>query len=518
MTKHLERELSGIRHGDHICLPYQDLSERHDVIIPFIAEGLARGERCVYTLAVSEQPGLLADLAAAGVNASRAVERGALWLRTPDEIYLRSGKFDPDDSLAYIEELIQGALADGFTGLRGSGEMSAGQESAIPWETVLSYEARVNEWFSKRPFVGLCRYRRGAFAPSVIRDVLRTHPVAIVSDKLCRNPYFEKSDVALAPDGDAARVDWMLRQLRWSRLTEQRLREMTRSLADQAARLAADNQTRQQTDQQLERAIRMRDRLLAILARELAMPVAALAEELRGRGAGRQGQGQGDVGEEAVGRHLRRLGALVEELHNVSRLTNRQVPLDLDALDLVDVARQVLLRWRDQLAAAGCRLDFSAEPRIQGTWDRRRLEQLLANLIGNAVRQGARRPIAVTLSSDADSARVGIRFCGSPLAPDEGEGRLFEEPDTEPGGRRGTGGPGLWGARDVAGALGGTLHVSEAPVGQDLIRGLTPGATLGETARDGLHGARPGAVVVETTLALELPRSPARPDRHRSPA
>jgi len=500
MTKHLERELSGIKHGDHICLPYQDLSERHDVIIPFIAEGLARGERCVYTLAVSEQAALLDDLAAAGVNASRAVERGALWLRTPEEIYLRSGKFDPDDSLAYIEELIQQALAEGFTGLRGSGEMAAGQEDAVPWETVLSYEARVNEWFSKRPFIGLCRYRRGAFAPSVIRDVLRTHPVAIVSDKLCRNPYFEKSDVALAPDGDAARVEWMLRQLRWSRLTEQRLREMTRSLADQAARLAADNQTRQQTDQQLERAIRMRDRLLAILARELAMPVAALAEELRGRGAGRQG----DLGEEAVGRHLKRLGALVEELHNVSRLTNRQVPLDLDDLDLVDVARQVLLRWRDQLAAAGCRLDFSAEPRIQGTWDRRRLEQLLANLVGNAVRQGARRPIAITLGSDADSARVEVKFCGSPLGPDEGEGRLFEEPEavTEPGGRRGA--PGLWGARDVAGALGGTLHVTEAPVARDRMPG--------ETARDGLRDARE----VETTLAVELPRSPPRTDRHRT--
>src|SRR5205814_6961268 len=135
---------------------------------------------------------LLTGLSAAGVNATRAIERGALWLRSVEEVYLRNGKFDPDETLAYIEQLITQALDDGFTGLRGSGEMDAGMETSIPWETILSYEARVNDWFSKRPFVGLCRYQRAAFAPAVIHDVLRTHPVAIVRNKVCRNPYFEK--------------------------------------------------------------------------------------------------------------------------------------------------------------------------------------------------------------------------------------------------------------------------------------------------------------------------------------
>jgi len=491
MIQTVEQELSNIKHGDHICLPYDSISERHDVVIPFIAEGLARGERCVYVVEDDQRDELLGGLSAAGVNTTRAIERGALWLRTVQEIYLRSGKFDPDDTLAYIDQLITQALAEGFTGLRGTGEMGAGQAKSIPWETVRSYEARVNEWFSKRPFVGLCRYHRSSFSPAVIHDVLRTHPVAIVAHKLCRNPYFEKPDVALAPDGEAARVEWMLRQLRWSRLAELRLREMTRSLADQAARLAADNQSHHRDDQQQERAIRIRDRLLAILAQELAVPVAGLSDELGAEPGVRAIDDRGGARARGgmVARHLRRLGSLVEELRNVSRLTNRQTPMDLDDLDLVDLARQVLLRHREPLAASGCRLAFHAEPRIQGRWDRRRVEQLLVNLVGIAVRHGAGRPVAVDLSADADSTRARIGFSGMPLAPDDDEERLFEEVEIALGGcapRSPFGVLGLWGARDIAGALGGAIHVAESAPGPD--------------------------GTVATTVTLELPRAPRRPD------
>ena len=97
-------------------------------VVPFIAEGLARGERCVYIADLDQRDALLGALSNAGVNASRALDRGSLWLRSPQEIYFRSGKFDPDDMLALVDELITSALADGFVGVRGSGEASAAQD------------------------------------------------------------------------------------------------------------------------------------------------------------------------------------------------------------------------------------------------------------------------------------------------------------------------------------------------------------------------------------------------------
>jgi signal transduction histidine kinase len=474
MTQTLKNDLADVRHGDHICLPYDSVDDRVRVMAPFIGEGLARGERCLYVLEPEQNQALLSGLAAAGVNAGRAIARGALQLRTPQETYFRSGSFDPDDTLALLEELITTAQADGFTGLRGSGEMTVTHATSIPWSTILSYEARVNEWFGKRPFVALCRYHRPSFAPTIIHDVLRTHPVAIVSDRVCRNLYYEKPDVALASDGEAARVDWMLRQLRWSRRTELRLQEMTRSLADETALLAADNQSHRRVDQELERAVRVRDRFLELLARELSLPVAALTNHLRGT----TGQ-RGDDG--AVGRHLQRLGALVEELRAVSRLTNRQTPLELDDGDLTDVVRQALLGYRDLLDAAGCALSFQAEARVQGSWDRRRVGQLMANLLSNAAARGPRQPVGVELGADADSATLAVRYRGLPLPPDE-EDQLFEHLGGPDAPRAPLGAFGLWNAREIAGALGGTFRVAQPAAG-------------------------------ETTLTVVLPRSPRRQRR-----
>src|SRR6185295_17499420 len=128
---------------------------------------------------------------------------------------------------------------------------------------------------------------------------------------------------------------------------------------------------------------------------------------------------------------------------------------------------------RDRLAAPGCALSFHAEPRVQGIWDRRRVEQLLTNLLGSAIRHGSGQPIAVDLVADADSARTSVRFQGQPLSASEDEERLFEEEPAagDTGVRHGTGAstPGLWSARDVAAVMGGTIQIAEA----EGARGLT---------------------------------------------
>ena len=390
MADNLACELAALRHGDHLCLPYDSDDDRDEVIAPFIGEGLARGERCVYIVAQEQQETLMKTLAAAGVNAGRARDRGALWLRTPDETYFRTGSFDPDDMLALGDELVAGALGDGFTGIRATGEVRDPTVWGVPWQAIFSYEARFNERFAHRPVVALCRYHRPAASPTMVADALRTHPTAIVAGRVCRNPYYENPDIALATTGrDIARVEWMLCQLRRTSASDLRVREMTRSLAGETARLSAENQSHDDAEQGLERAVRVRDRFLEALTTELPEPVAGLAVEIQSLA---QAGGNSRTGETArersdrlaiLGRHLARLGTLVEGLKEVSRLTNRAAAV-WDDLDLADVARQVTSRNRERLAVDGSTVSFRSEPRIQGRWDRRRLEQLLANLLLNA--------------------------------------------------------------------------------------------------------------------------------------
>jgi signal transduction histidine kinase len=500
MVEHLTRDLGSLRHGDHLCLPYEHVDEKTEAVVPFIAEGLARGERCVYIADLDQRDALLAALSNAGVNASRALDRGSLWLRTSQETYFRSGKFDPDDMLALADELIAGAVTDGFVGVRGSGEASGAQDHGrnreIDWADLYAYEVRFNERFARRPIVALCRYHRAAAPPAHIADALRAHPTAIVSGRVCRNSYYEKPDVALA--GDAERVEWMLHQLRRSSASDLRALAMTRTLAGETSRLAAENQTRAHVEEELERAIRMRDRFLDDLTRELAAPVAGLTaeiESLAGISPAYERRGQEErTASAALVRHLKRLGSVVEQLKEVARLTNRQTVIPLDSVDLVDVARQVALRNRERMAAMGSSVVLHSEPRIQGHWDRRRLEHLLTNLLLSAARLGAGQPVDLELATDGGSALISVRYQGAPRSCDD-EGGVFDggaHDDSSPA-PAGEGRVGLWVAREIASAFGGSLRL--------------PGA---ENNGDGT--ARPGAVI-----SVDLPRSGAR-SRYGVPA
>ncbi len=497
MVEDLTRDLGSLRHGDHLCLPYDHVDEKTDAVVPFIAEGLARGERCVYIAELDQRGALLGALSAAGVNASRALDRGSLWLRTPQETYFRSGKFDPDDMLALADELIAGAVADGFVGVRGSGEVAAvqapGQDREINWADLYSYEVRFNERFARRPIVALCRYQRGTSPPAHIADALRAHPTAIVSGRVCRNSYYEKPDVALA--GDAERVEWMLHQLRRSSASDLRALAMTRTLAGETSRLSAENHSRAQATEELEQAVRMRDRFLDDLTRELAAPVAGLTAEIDSLGGispayERRGPGE-RTASAALVRHLKRLGSVVEQLKEASRLTNRQAVIPLESMDLCDVARQVALRNRERMNAMGSGVRLHCPPYIQGCWHRRRLEQLLTNLLLSAARLGAGHPVDLELATDGGSALISVRYQGAPRACDD-EGGVFDgrahdhaSPPSAPGANDRVG---LWVAREIASAFGGSLHL--------------PGDTP----------AKDGAVI-----SVELPRSGTR-SRYGMPA
>jgi signal transduction histidine kinase len=186
---------------------------------------------------------------------------------------------------------------------------------------------------------------------------------------------------------------------------------------------------------------------------------------------------------------------VLEQLREVSRLTNRQTEIPLESLDLCEVAREVALRNRDRLAALGSGVVFHAEARIQGRWDRRRLEQLLANLIISAARLGAGQPIDLELATDGGAALITVRYQGAPRAGDD-EGGVFDggAPDgasaQAAGGAQGGGRVGLWVAREIASAFGGSLRL--------------PGADAASNGR-------------EAVISVELPRSGSRV-RYGTPA
>jgi hypothetical protein len=229
---------SDVRHSSHVCLPFETDDEKQNATVAFIHEGLSRGARCMF-LGTKEDFDLLGrGLEELGICTRRATSRGALLYRTVEEVYLYGGIFDPPRALDHTDALIDAALTDGFAGLRMTAELTR-----IPaqgeWQKITWYEAMINERFARRPVATLCRYPRTMIPAQRVRDVLRTHPVAIVRGESCENPFYERPEIVLNGDAETL-VDWQFRQLRVQQRARQHLEASRSSAVAAAAELAAE--------------------------------------------------------------------------------------------------------------------------------------------------------------------------------------------------------------------------------------------------------------------------------------
>lgn len=197
--------------GGHICLPFETEDEKAEAVASFIHEGLSRGARCIFTGTASEFEELKLALETRGVSSRRAVQRDALLFQSQEGAYLNAGAFDPPALLEHTHGLIDQALANGFTGLRRTGELATPPDLET-WDKIARCEARVNEDFARRPFWALCRYSRAAVSSERVNDLLRSHPVAIVRGEACENPFYERPELALSDDSQA-RLNWRLGRL-----------------------------------------------------------------------------------------------------------------------------------------------------------------------------------------------------------------------------------------------------------------------------------------------------------------
>jgi len=228
MATELERQLRNLKQGDHVCHIYENTSDQLAAAVPFIKDGLARKERCIYIVEGRPFEELVVEaLSVAGVDVDKERERGALRILTKRDSHLPSGKFLPEAMIAFWRHAEIDALADGFSGLRGIGEMSWTLRPEPGWEGLIEFEALVNDLAKNSKVKFLCQYNRSQFDSPCILDVVRAHPVAIVGDQVCGNPYYEPPEMIVGhgqlSNSEFAdkRVDWWIGQLKRAQNAEQ---------------------------------------------------------------------------------------------------------------------------------------------------------------------------------------------------------------------------------------------------------------------------------------------------------
>jgi signal transduction histidine kinase len=165
---------------------------------------------------------------------------------------------------------------------------------------------------------------------------------------------------------------------------------------------------------------------------------------------------------EIIGRQSDRLERLVSDLLDLARLDAHAFTLHLVDHDLREAAVEAVAAHAPEAQRLGLalRVDAGAEP-VVVTADPARLQQTLANLLENASRYASSR-VDVTLSSVDGGARVTVDDDGPGIAPDD-RPHVFEPLYVS----RGVGGSGLGLAivRQLAEAMGGTVHATESPRG-----------------------------------------------------
>ncbi|AKI99221.1 PAS domain S-box-containing protein [Archangium gephyra] len=236
-------------------------------------------------------------------------------------------------------------------------------------------------------------------------------------------------------------------------------------LADRVA-LSVDNAL---LFREARQAVAQRDEFFTVAAHELRTPTTSLKLNVQSllRGARRAESGQPPAALmaklENIDRNAGRLNALVNELLDVTRIHAGRLRLDLEPVDLAALVQDVAARFELPATQAHSPILLELSGSTVGSWDRLRLEQVVTNLLSNALKYGAGKPVRLKVSCDASGARLEVRDEGIGISP-ESLPRLFGRFERAVSDRHYGGlGLGLYITRQIVEALGGTVSVTSTP-------------------------------------------------------
>ena len=159
-------------------------------------------------------------------------------------------------------------------------------------------------------------------------------------------------------------------------------------------------------------------------------------------------------------RQTQRLGRLLHNLLDLSRLSSGKLDLEIGEVDLAELAEEAVERHADQAAEVGSPLELEVEEGLLGRWDKLRLERVLTNLLSNAFKYGKGQPIELRVERTAGHGRLSVRDHG-PGIPLEQQRAIFERFKKAPatGERKEGFGLGLYIVRQLVEAHGGSVLV-----------------------------------------------------------
>ncbi|WP_225412770.1 hybrid sensor histidine kinase/response regulator [Stigmatella hybrida] len=220
----------------------------------------------------------------------------------------------------------------------------------------------------------------------------------------------------------------------------------------------------------LREAVRLRDEFLSVASHELKTPLTSLSLRVQVMRKAVDGL-HATSGAKNLHKHLEsaegqvlRLAALVDSLLDTTRIISGRLSLRSEQdVNLADIVRSVVSVFEPQAMRVGSVVDVTAPARVLGRWDALRLEQVVTNLMSNALKFGAGRPVRLRLEELGEQVRLTVRDEG--IGMDEAvRTRLFGRFERGVSDRHYGGlGLGLFITRQVLEAMGGQVSVRSEP-------------------------------------------------------
>ncbi|WP_343073441.1 sensor histidine kinase [Pyxidicoccus fallax] len=222
-------------------------------------------------------------------------------------------------------------------------------------------------------------------------------------------------------------------------------------------------------ERHLQEAIRARDEFLSVASHELKTPLTSLGLRLHALARAIDADPESSLarryGREvaAMKRQVTRLAELIDGLLDVSRISTGRLRILREEVDLSALVQEVTARFVPEAERAGCALDVRPGGPCVGSWDRVRLEQVVSNLLSNALKYGAGRPVHVQVEESDGRARLRVRDEGIGIDADS-HARIFQKFERAVSERHYGGlGLGLYVVRTLVEAMGGSIRVESRP-------------------------------------------------------
>ncbi|CUI07345.1 hybrid sensor histidine kinase/response regulator [Massilia antarctica] len=238
----------------------------------------------------------------------------------------------------------------------------------------------------------------------------------------------------------------------------------------QVAELEESRRELRATQVELERSLKMRDDFMSMVAHELRTPLNTLFLETQLRGMQLDKGNMAAFSEENMrkmvardGRQIQSMIRLINDMVDVSRIRSGKLSIRPAETELSALLSRIVSDLAQRTEAAGGTIELHAPAPVAGVWDEFRVEQIIINLLTNALRYGGSKPVKISLDARDGYAIIVVRDQGVGIAPED-QLRIFA-----PFERAGTKdvreglGLGLYIARQLAESHDGTLDVDSAP-------------------------------------------------------